>query len=463
MDARPSRWGTVTAAALLLATVSCGGEAGPGTPAAGTAVATDASAAGYEIDCSLFDQFGDLDGTRVMATALGVPTTSDIPPWRPFEECTGVDVHSEGFEEADADLVVRLGRGDPPDVTFVTQPGQLISLVETTGAVLPVFEETLPVVQEGFSADWLRYATVDGTLYGFPHGLGNVKSLVWYSPAAFAAGGYQVPETWEELIALSDRIVADHPDGGVKPWCAGIASGDVTGWPLTDWVEDVMLREQGAEYYDAWVDHDVPFNAQASLEVWETVGSVLRNPDYVNGGIGDVASIASTSFADAGLPILDGTCYMTKMPSFFVLAWPEGTGLSPDGDIFAFYLPTKDGSSDKPVLAATEYVVAVQDRPEVRAFMTYLASEDYVNGAAGATDAFVSAHRGLSLDNVSSPIGKLAVELLRDPRAVIRHDGSDVMPGEVGAGTFWSEGTAWISEGKDTQAVLDAIESSWPE
>ena len=54
----------------------------------------------------------------------------------------------------------------------------------------------------------------------------NFKSLVWYSPKDFKAKGYEVPKTYDELIALSDKIAAT----GAKPWCAGIASGEATGW-----------------------------------------------------------------------------------------------------------------------------------------------------------------------------------------------------------------------------------------
>ena len=50
-----------------------------------------------------------------------------------------------------------------------------------------------------------------------------------------------VPKTWDEMVALSNKIVAD----GGKPWCAGISSGDATGWPVTDWMEDFMLRTAG--------------------------------------------------------------------------------------------------------------------------------------------------------------------------------------------------------------------------
>jgi alpha-glucoside transport system substrate-binding protein len=265
------------------------------------------------------------------------------------------------------------------------------------------------------------------------------------------------------MIALSDQIVADNPDGTIKPWCAGIGSGEATGWPVTDWVEDVMLRDQGPEYYDEWVAHTVPFNAPESLEVWDKVGSILRNPDYVNGGFGGVQTIASTTFQDGGLPILDGSCYMYRMASFYAVNWPAGTTIGEDGDVYAFYFPPNEGSDEKPVLVGSEWWTAFDDRPEVNAFATYTQTADYANARALAGVGFVNANLNLDLENVESPISKLAGEQFQDPGAVIRFDGADLMPGEVGSGSFWSEATAWIAEGKDTQEVLDAIEATWPQ
>jgi alpha-glucoside transport system substrate-binding protein len=412
----------------------------------------------------VYEQFGDLAGTTV--TTYGGEVFDELDQgyeraWAGFERCTGVDVQREWSLTFEDDVSLLLGSDEAPDVAMFVQPAFLAEVVRDTGAAVPVFAETRPVVEASFSPDLIRHGVVDGTLYGFPFGRFSLKSLVWYSPAAFAEAGYEVPTTWEELIALSDRIVADHPDGDVKPWCAGIEVGPWTGWPLTDWVEDVMLREQGADYYDAWVSHEVPFDAPQSLTVWETVGSVLRNPDYVNGGFGDVASIASTFFGIAGLPILDGECAMMRMASFYRLNFPKGASVADDGDLFVFYLPTKAGTRDRPMLVGGDYVAAFADRPEVRAFMTFLASPDSHNGAESQI-GFAPTNLGVDIADVDSALGRFVVRQLRDPSAVLRFDGSDLMPGEVGAGSFLSEGTAWIAEGKDTAAVLDAIESSWP-
>jgi alpha-glucoside transport system substrate-binding protein len=380
----------------------------------------------------------------------------------PFEECTGVDVTYEGSKEFEAQLVVRVQSGNAPDIAYLPQPGLLGTLVNDTGAVVEPAEQTVQQVDEYFDPGWKLYGSVNDTFYAAPLG-SNSKSFVWYSPTAFADAGYEVPTTWEEMIALSDQIVSDNPDGNVKPWCAGIGSGDATGWPATDWMEDVFLRDLGPEKYDQWVTNELKFNSPEVLGVLEKVGTVLQNPDYVNGGFGDVQTIASTTFQDAGLPILDGSCFMMRQASFYQANWPEGTDVSENGQVYAFYFPANEGAAEKPVLVGGEFVAAFADRPEVQAFQTYLASPDWANNKAKVSGpGWVSANTGLDIANLTSPIDKLAAEQFQDPEAVVRFDASDLMPAEVGAGSFWREMTAWIAEGKADQAVLDAIQASWP-
>jgi alpha-glucoside transport system substrate-binding protein len=209
--------------------------------------------------------------------------------------------------------------------------------------------------------------------------------------------------------------------------------------------------------------NELKFNSPEVLGVLEKVGTILKNDDYVNGGFGDVVTIASTTFQDGGLPILDGSCFMHRQASFYQANWPEGTTVAEDGDVFAFYFPANEGAAEKPVLVAGEFVAAFTDRPEVQAFQTYLASSDWANNKAKVSGpGWVSANLGLDPALLKSPIDQLAAEQFQDPEAVLRFDASDLMPAEVGAGSFWREMTAWIAEDKADQAVLDAIQNSWP-
>ncbi len=285
-------------------------------------------------------------------------------------------------KEFEAQLVVRIQSGNPPDIAYIPQPGLLSTIVRDSDAVVEPSAETAANVDQYFGEDWKTYGTVDGTFYAPPLGA-NVKSFVWYSPQAFAEAGYEVPETWDDMIALSDEIA----DAGGKPWCAGIGSGDATGWPATDWIEDVMLRTAGPEVYDQWVNHEIPFNDPAVAEALATVGDILKNDAYVNGGLGDVTSIAATEFSDAGLPILDGTCWMHRQASFYQANWPEGTDISEDGQVFAFYLPPIDEAQGRPLLGGGEFVAAFADRPEVLAFQQYLSSPEWANAKAEVSGA----------------------------------------------------------------------------
>lgn len=374
--------------------------------------------------------------------------------WSQFADCTGINIRYEGSGEFEAQLQVRVDGGNPPDIAFIPQPGLLQRFAEE-GQLQAASDATRQMAEANYSEDWLAYGTVDGTFYGAPLG-SNVKSFVWYSPTMFADNGWSVPESWDELIALSDQIAAS----GTKPWCVGVESGDATGWPATDWIEDIMLRTQTPEVYDQWTTHEIPFNDPRVAEAFEQAGSILKNEEYVNGGFGGVDSITATAFQEAGTPILAGDCALHRQASFYANQWPDGTEVAEDGDVFAFYFPTNDPSAGQPVLGGGEFTVAFADRPEVQAVQTYLASPEYANSRASLGN-WVSANTGLDISNVANPIDRLSVEILQDENTVFRFDGSDLMPAAVGAGTFWRGMVDWLS-GQDTAATLNYIEGSWP-
>jgi alpha-glucoside transport system substrate-binding protein len=419
---------------------------------------TDEAAANLTADCAAFSSFGDLKG-KTVTVYTGIVTPEDKPhkdSYKPFEDCTGVKVDYQGDKAFETQVLVRAKAGNPPDLAFVPQPGLLKQLV-ATGKAVPAPAEVTANVDKFWTKDWKAYGTVDGKFYAAPLGA-NVKSLVWYSPQEFQEKGYKVPTTLDELKTLTDKMVAD----GKKPWCAGVSSGEATGWPFTDWMEDFMLRLYGPETYDKWVNHEIPFNGPESTAALDAVGAYLKNPAYVNGGLGDVKSIATTTFQDAGLPILEGTCSLHRQASFYAANFPKGTDVSENGEVFAFYMPGKT-AEDKPVLGAGEFTIAFSDRPEVKALQTYLSSDTWANNKAKVTEGgWVSSNKGLDLNNIKSPIDKLSGELLQDPKTVFRFDGSDQMPAAVGSNAFWKQTTNWITTGQDTKTTVDNIEKAWP-
>ncbi|SCG44295.1 ABC transporter substrate-binding protein [Micromonospora halophytica] len=425
-----------------------------GATACGTGNDKKSSNAG-SAECAAYEKYGDNDGKKVSiySSIRDIEADRLAQSWKQFEDCTGIEIDHEGSGEFEAQLGVRVDGGNAPDLAFIPQPGLLKRFVDS-GKLKPAGAQTKAEAEANYSPDWLKYSTVNGQFYGAPLG-SNVKSFVWYSPKTFKEKGWSVPTTWDELVKLSDTIAAS----GTKPWCAGIESGEATGWPATDWIEDVMLRTAGPEVYDQWTTHGIPFNDPKVAEAVDKAGTILKNDKYVNGGFGGVKSVATTSFQEAGVPITTGKCALHRQASFYANQWPQGTKVAEDGDVFAFYFPAIDPAKGKPVLGGGEFVAAFADRPEVQAVQTYLASGEYANSRAKIGD-WVSANKKLDIANVPNPVDKLSVGILQDPKTVFRFDGSDLMPAAVGAGTFWKGMTEWVN-GKDTKTVLDGIEGSW--
>jgi len=225
-----------------------------------------------------------------------------------------------------------------------------------------------------------------------------------------------------------------------------------------------VLRTAGPDVYDQWATHKIPFNDPKIVTALDDVGKILRNPDFVNGGYGDVKSIATTTFQEAGLPIPKGDCAMMRQASFYANQWAMPTVVSEDASnkdgVYAFYFPTTDPST-KPVLGGGEFVTQFNNKPEVEAFQKYLLSEEWVNKKAKLGD-WISANNTLDVANVAGPIDKLSVSILQDKSSVFRFDASDTMPAAVGAGSFWEQMTAWIATNQSTEKTLTNIENSWP-
>lgn len=441
-------------AAVTLTAAACGGGSSSDGGSGDNAGADDTT--DYTKWCDLKSE---LNGKTVsIYTSIVTPEdASHKESYKPFEECTGVTIKYEGDKDFEKNLPQRAQSGNLPDVAFIPQPGLLQTMVDT-GKAIPASKSVSDEVDKYFGPDWRKYGSVDGELYAAPLGA-NVKSYVWYSPKNFKDKGYEVPTTWDDMMALTEKIANENPNS--KPWCAGFGSGTATGWPGTDWLEDTLLRSADKDVYDQWVEHKIPFNDPKVVEALGDVAAILKNPKYVNGGFGDVSSIATTTFQDGGQPILTGKCWMHRQASFYAANWPKGTKVAEDGDVWAFYFPSMNDT--KPVLGGGEFVATFRDAPEVKAFAAYLASPDWANAKAKATPGggWVSANKELDPANLASPIDQQSAKILQDPAAVFRFDGSDMMPSAVGAGTFWSEMTNWI-KGQDDKTTLDNIEKSWP-
>ena len=374
-----------------------------------------------------------------------------------FEESTGAAVEYAGSDSFEQQIVIDTQAGSAPNIAVFPQPGLAADLAGK-GLLTPLADGTGDWVRENYAAgqSWVdlgTYADASGEdqLYGFFYKV-NVKSLVWYSPDNFADAGYEIPQTMEELIALSDQIVAD----GGTPWCIGLGSGGATGWPATDWVEDLMLRTQEPGVYDQWVSNEIPFNDPRVVAAIDTFGSFAKNDAYVDGG---AAAVGTTDFRDSpkGLFTVPAKCYMHRQASFIPAFFPEGTELGVDADFF--YFPAYESKDlGKPVLGAGTLFTITNDSPAAQAFVAFLRTPE-AHEAWMSLGGFLTPHLGVDLAAYSSDTNRGLGTILRNA-TTFRFDGSDLMPGAIGAGTFWTGMVDYVS-GSDAKSVADAIQESW--
>ena len=374
-----------------------------------------------------------------------------------FEEATGADVQYSGSDSFEQQIVIDTQAGSPPNIAVFPQPGLAADLA-AKGLLTKLPAEVGEFLTENYAAgqswvDLSSYAGKDGekALYAFPY-KADVKSLVWYVPDNFDDAGYEVPETMEELKALTEQIVAD----GGTPWCIGLGSGGATGWPATDWVEDMVLRTQPPEVYDQWVTNEIPFNDPRIVNAIEEFGWFAKNDKFVDGG---AAAVASTDFRDSpkGLFSSPPKCYMHKMASFIPSFFPEGTELGLDADFF--YFPAYEGEDlGKPVLGAGTLFGITKDSPAAQAFIEFLETP-IAHEVWMAQSGFLTPFTGVNPEAYANDALRGQGEILTEA-TTFRFDGSDLMPGKIGAGAFWTGMVDFVG-GQSAEEAATNIQNTW--
>jgi len=434
----------------VLALAACGSSGGGSSNNSGGAALTGA--------CAQFKSYAGPKGTVTIFGSIISPESNSLQTsWSQFEHCTGITINYTGSNTFESDLPVKVNGGNPPDLALIPQPGLLTQMVEA-GAVKKPPAQTV-ANEANWSQYWKNYGSVGGTFYAAPMSA-NMKSLVWYSPKFFKAHNYQVPTTWSGLMALSAQIAKS---GTVKPWCGGISSGTASGWPATDWLEEVVLGKYGAQVYADWISHKVKFDSPQILNAMTIVHNWMQNPAWVNGGYGGVQTIASTTFQNAGFPIQKNQCAMLQQASFYEAQWPKGTTVGPNGDIFAFKLPAVNPQIPTPVEGGGEFVTAFSSDPATQAVQNYLSSPQWADSRIKVAPGWVSANQKVDQSLYTDPIDQLSAKYLADPNATFAFDASDAMPAAVGAGQEWKSMVNWFSSPNTPVATIaKQIDAAWP-
>lgn len=248
--------------------------------------------------------------------------------------------------------------GTPPDIAF----WNITQAIQYQSQLVPM--DTLGGHKENYAQYFLDQGTVGGKWLALPVKL-DVKTIIWYSPAVFKAKGYTVPTTWDELNTLVEKIKAD----GNVPWSTGFKSGAATGWNGADWIEDIMLVQQGPQYVLDLISGKVPYNDPGVKAAYQAYGKWATDPKY---DIGGAQGTLSTNFNTAIDKAFSDPpeALMVKQSGFAsgeILTKYPSLVYGTDFDFFGF-------PGAKGLQAGYDWMLAFKDTPAVRALIGYLTS-----------------------------------------------------------------------------------------
>ena len=402
-----------------------------------------------------------------------------------FEAATGIDIVVDRVGSShETTLKIRIDGNDPNlDLAMLAQPAAVVAYGADGKLVDVSTFMTGTKLADEHPATVGLYTDATGHVWGVPYKV-DVKSTVWYPIKSFAAKGYTVPTTWDELIALSQKIV---DDGNGNPWCIGMEAGTATGWQATDWLEDIMLRTTSVDNYNKWITHELPFNSPEVLNAMARAGEIFFTPNFVFGGPEGAIAIRQTDpmdpmFPANGAPFDDSFtpgCWMQKQatwygPDFFPDVKAGGTGtqtMYPVGtDIGLFYFPPIDPAYGNPALGAGDALMVIQPpdgsalADEVKAVAEFLSLPQGVQRWIEAGSA-ISANQSTPSEWYAGFYKLAAAADIVANATSFGFDASDLMPAEVGAGSEWQQLSEWIRTGgtnPTAQAAVEAIDASWP-
>lgn len=368
-----------------------------------------------------------------------------------------ITIKWEKVENINQLIITKIQSGDTPDIALVPQPG-VVSQMNQLGAIKPLDDAVdMGTLKDSMMPGTLESGTIDGKLMGLLVSA-NVKGLIFYPKKAWADAGYDPASVTDiaSLQALTDKMKSD----GNTPWCFGIESDTATGWPATDWIETLVMKTAGADFYNQWVAHEVPFNSDQVLAAGDTMEGLLFGDGNVLGG---VQSATSTNFGEAGTPMFAAggpKCWMLNQGSFITGFFPDDVKADLDANVGVFGFPPATAGGENPVEGGGDLLTMLNDSDNVKKVVGYLSETDIGNDAA-PNSSFFSPHKDFDVSLYPNQVTKDEANYAYSSTAFL-FDGSDAMPAEVGTGSFWKEMTSWISGEEDFKTAVGNIEANWP-
>ncbi|MDH6576177.1 ABC transporter substrate-binding protein [Kitasatospora sp. MAP5-34] len=364
----------------------------------------------------------------------------------PFEQRTGIKVDYEGSRDSDTALADRVAGGNPPDLADLSSPAKVAQYAKA-GRLTPLDGALDPSgLAKQYAPSWLGLGAVGGKQYAVVV-KAAVKSLLWFSPKALAAHGWKPPGSWAELTGLDQRIAAS----GTPPWCVGLESSSASGWPGTDWLEDIVLAQSGPDVYDRWTAGTLAWTSPQIRQAWQTWGDVVGAPGMVRGG---PRGMLLSGFGTAGTSLFASSpgCFFDHEASFITDDYQKDGSQPVAGKDFDFVpFPRIDPAFGGTEEVAGDLLAMFHSTPAARKLVAYLTTPEAQaiwvrRGGALSPNRLVGT--GDYPDALSGRLGQQLTEA-----TAVRFDASDQMPDAMQV-AFYEAVLSYVNNPSRLDAIL---------
>jgi len=369
-----------------------------------------------------------------------------------FTQKSGIKVNVETSRDLPTILNTRVRGNNPPDVSGSPDLGTF-HMLASQGKLLQLDKFfDMSSIQQNYAQAWINLASDHGHLFAVTP-TANTKGTVWYSPKQFTANGYTVPKTWNDLIALSDKIASS----GKFPWSMGVESGAASGWSACDWIDQIYLATNGPDMSDKWVAHQIPWTDASVKNAFQMFGQIAAGKHYINGA---PQSILATNFQPASFLPFDTPpkAYMYYLGDFAAgFIKTQFPGIAPGTDFNFFPFPTINPQFAGAVTGGADMLLAFKDNDGTRQYMQFLTT-------AEAQEIWVK-RGGKTSVNKSLPLSAYPDDVARNSAMQLtqatsfRNGQDDSMPGAMRS-AFWKASLDFIGDPSKLDSILSSLEST---
>ncbi|MFL5726163.1 MAG: ABC transporter substrate-binding protein [Chloroflexota bacterium] len=360
---------------------------------------------------------GDDKSVTVVGTWGGSEQESFLAMVKPWEDKTGNKVKYTGSRGLGAYLQTAVQSGTLPDLAGLPGPGEMREFY-AQGALKPL-DSVLDI--STYKADTAPAFVALGTADdGKTIGVfikSALKGLIWYNTANFKG---EAPKTWDAVMG-ADKAGAD------KLWCVALESGADSGWPGTDWVEDIVLRTAGPDVYDQWVAGKQKWNSPEIKAAFEEFGKVLEDT------YGGATLVNSTNFGDGGNPLFtDPPGCLFHHQASFITDFFKKQGGAKDGEFDFFPMPDINADYAGAFTGSGDLFGLFSDKAAAKDLLKYLTTPE-------AQQIWVDRGGALSANKkvtkYPDEVSQRSAETLQAAK-IFRFDGGDLMPNAMKAAFF---------------------------